>query len=34
MMKMNLEILNETHYYSMIIKLSLNQHGKTWRDCL
>ncbi|CDW77942.1 UNKNOWN [Stylonychia lemnae] len=34
MMKMNIEILNETHYYAMIIKLSLNQHGKTWRECL
>lgn len=34
MMKKGIEVLNETHYYALIIKLSLNQHGKTWRECL
>ena len=29
-----IDTVNETHYYAMIIKLSLNQQGKTWRDCL
>ncbi len=33
-MKKGIEVLNETHYYALIIKLSLNQHGKTWRECL
>jgi len=22
------------HYYAMIVKLSLNQRGKTWRECI
>eukprot|EP00347_Sterkiella_histriomuscorum_P009902 403339438 len=34
MMKKGIEVLNETHYYALIIKLSLNQHGNTWRQCL
>ena len=25
---------NENHYYALIVKLSLNQKGKTWRQCL
>ena len=24
----------ENHYYAMMVKLSLNQRGKTWRECL
>lgn len=24
----------ENHYYSLMIKLSLNQKGNTWRQCL
>ena len=27
-------ITNDNHYYAMIVKLSLNQRGKTWRECL
>lgn len=27
-------IANDNHYYAMIVKLSLNQRGKTWRECL
>jgi hypothetical protein len=27
-------IENENKYYSMMVKLSLNQHGKTWRESL
>jgi hypothetical protein len=27
-------ITNDNHYYAMIVKLSLNQKGKTWRECL
>ncbi len=34
MRKKGIDLLNETHFYSMVIKLSLNQHGKSWRDCL
>lgn len=34
MSKMKINTLNETHFYTLVIKLSLNQHGKTWRDTL
>jgi hypothetical protein len=34
MLKMKINTLNETHYYTLVIKLSLNQHGKTWRETL
>jgi hypothetical protein len=34
MSKKGVSTLNETHFYSFIIKLSLNQHGKTWMQCL
>ncbi len=27
-------IVNDNHYYAMVVKLSLNQKGKTWRECL
>ena len=27
-------ITKDNHYYAMIVKLSLNQKGKTWRECL
>lgn len=34
MNKMKINTLNETYYYTLLIKLSLNQHGKTWRETL
>ena len=24
----------ENHYYAMMVKLSLNKRGRTWRECL
>ena len=34
MIKKGIDLLNETYYYALIIKLSLNQQGKSWRECL
>lgn len=34
MLKKGIDVLNETHLYSLIIKLSLQSHGKSWREAL
>jgi hypothetical protein len=34
MKKYGIDTQNENHYYSMMVKLSINQSGKTWRECL
>lgn len=34
MRKYGVDTLNENHYYSMMVKLSINQKKKTWRECL
>lgn len=34
MKQYGIDTVNETHYYAMIVKLSLNKQGKTWRESL
>jgi hypothetical protein len=34
MRKHGIHLANENLYYAMMVKLSLNQNGKTWREAL
>jgi len=34
MKKLKISTLNETYYYTLLIKLSLNLQGKNWKETL